>query len=69
MSIQSTRQLENTRRKLQMLEGRLHELDAEPIVNPQTRGLTKRSLKKLVNRLKEEISRFESRVSAPSDGS
>jgi len=52
-----------------MLEGRLHELDAEPIVNPQTRGLTKRSLKKLVNRLKEEISRFESRVSAPSDGS
>ena len=68
MSIQSTRQLENSRRKLQMLEGRLQELDAEPVVNPHTRGLTKRSLKKLVNQLKEEIARFESRAAARSDG-
>ena len=60
MSIPSTRQLENTRKKLQMLEGRLQDLDAEPVVNPQTRELTKRSLTKLVNRLKEEIARFES---------
>jgi hypothetical protein len=63
MSIQSTRQLENTRRKLRMLEGRLKGLDAEPVANPQTRELTRRSLKKLVNQLKEEIARFESRVS------
>jgi hypothetical protein len=68
MSIQSTRQLENTRRKLQMLESRLQELDAEPVVNPRTRELTKRSLKKLVNQLKEEIARFESRAAARSDG-
>jgi hypothetical protein len=68
MSIQSTRQLENTRRKLQMLEGRLQELDAEPVVNPHTRELTRRSLKKLVNQLKEEIARFESRAGARSDG-
>jgi hypothetical protein len=30
--------------------------------------LTKRSLKKLVNQLKEEIARFESRAAAQSDG-
>ena len=68
MSIQSTRQLENTRRKLQMLEGRIEELDAEPVANPHTRELTRRSLKKLVNQLKEEIARFESRASVRSDG-
>ena len=41
-----------------MLEGRLDELVAEQVVNPHTRELTKRSLKKLVNQLKEEIARF-----------
>ena len=69
MTIRSTRQLENTRRKLQMLEGRLEELAVEPVVNPHTRELTKRSLKKLVNQLKEEIARFESRASARSEKS
>ncbi len=64
MSTQSARQIENTRRKLQMLEDRLHELDSEPVVNAQTRELTRRSLRKLVNQLKEEIARFESRASA-----
>jgi hypothetical protein len=44
-------------------------LGAEPVVNPQARDLTKRSLKKLVNQLKEEIARFESRAASPSDGS
>ena len=44
-----------------MLESRLEELDAEPVVNPRTRELTKRSLRKLVNQLKEEIARFEAR--------
>jgi hypothetical protein len=43
-----------------MLEGRLEELDTEPVVNPRTRELTRRSLKKFVNQLKEEIARFES---------
>ena len=65
MSIQSTRQLENTRGKLQMLERRLEELEAEAVVNPETRALTRRSLKKLAIQLKEEIARFESRTSVP----
>ncbi len=68
MSIQSVRQLENTRKKLQMLEDRLGEGDAEPVVNPNTRKLTSRSLKKLINQLKEEIARFESHAPARSDG-
>jgi hypothetical protein len=52
-----------------MLESRLEELDAEPVVNPQTRELTRRSLKKLANQLREEIARFESRASARSERS
>ena len=59
MSIQSQRQLENTRAKLQLLEDRLRDLDGEPVANPRTRELTKQSLKKLANQLKEEIVRFE----------
>jgi hypothetical protein len=66
--IQGNRQFENTRKKLRTLEDRLGELGAEPVANPQTRDLTRRSLKKLINRLKEEIVRFESRAPARSDG-
>jgi hypothetical protein len=68
MSIQSTRQLENARRKLQLVGSRLEELDAEPVVNPRTRELTRRSLSKVVNQLKEEIARFEARATVRSDG-
>ena len=59
MSIQNERQLENTRAKLKLLEDRLRELDGEPVANVRTRDLTKQSLKKLANQLKEEIVRFE----------
>ena len=67
MSIRSSRELENTRKKLQLLEDRLDELNAEPVTNPQTRELTQRSLKKLANQLKEEIARFESRAGTRSE--
>jgi hypothetical protein len=59
MSLQSKRQLENTRAKLKLLEDRLGDLDGEPATNVRTRELTRQSLKKLVNQLKEEIVRFE----------
>ena len=49
MSIQGAQELENTRAKLQMLEDRLGEINTEPIADPHTRDLTRRSLKKLVN--------------------
>jgi hypothetical protein len=51
-----------------MLEDRLGELDAEPVANPHTRDLTRRSLKRLIKQLKEEIARFESHAPARSDG-
>jgi hypothetical protein len=59
MSLQSKRQLENTRTKLKLLEDRLRDLDGEPVANVRTRELTRQALKKLVNQLKEEIVRFE----------
>jgi hypothetical protein len=65
MSIQTRRQLENTRKKLTLLEDRLRQLDAEPVVNSRTRDLTRRSLKKLVNQLKEEIALFTARHPTP----
>jgi hypothetical protein len=61
MSIQNMRQLKNTRAKLKLLEDRLRELDHEPVANVRTRELTKQSLKKIANQLKEEIVRFEAR--------
>jgi hypothetical protein len=71
MSIQNRRQLENTRKKLLMLEDRCQALEADPESGTPApaRELTLRSLKKLINQLKEEIARFESRVSAKSDRS
>ena len=60
MSLESQRQLENTRAKLKILEDRLRELDVEPVANLRTRDLTRQSLKKLIKQLKEEIIRFES---------
>ncbi len=59
MSLQSKQQLENTRAKLKLMEDRLRDLDCEPVANVRTRELTRQSLKKVVNQLKEEIVRFE----------
>lgn len=52
LNIESIRELESTRKKLEILESRISELGSEPIGNPHTRELTRRSLKKLVNQLK-----------------
>ncbi len=61
MSLQSRQQLLNTQAKLKLLEARLDELDHEPVANARTRELTRLSLKKLINQLKEEIVRFKAR--------
>jgi uncharacterized protein YigA (DUF484 family) len=63
MNIQTERQLDVTRRKLHRLEERLRALDAAPAANPVTRDLTRRSLRRLANQLKEEIARFGARRS------
>ena len=54
MILKNRQQLENTRAKLKVLEARLDELDHEPVANARTRELTRLSLKKLINQMKEE---------------
>ncbi len=62
MSIESRRELELTRSKLNLLEERLAALLQEPEENRRAREWSVRSLKQTINQLKEEIARFESRA-------
>lgn len=64
MSLQSPRELENTRAKLRQLEERYAALAAEPARPGQekTREWTLISLKKIINQFKEEIARFRARA-------
>ncbi len=61
MSLQSQRELETTRKKLRFLEERYEANQREQGGDEHVRELTLRSLKRLINQLKEEIVRFESR--------
>ncbi len=63
MSIENRRQLENTRAKLQELEELYRKTSEGIATDDHVRELTLRSLKKRINRFKEEITRFEARVS------
>jgi hypothetical protein len=63
MSLQSQSALEATRKKLRLLEERYEAHQHEQGDDSHTRELTIRSLKRLINQLKEEIARFESRSS------
>jgi hypothetical protein len=64
MSLQSQRELANTRAKLQQAEERYTVLLKQPVPPGQekVRAWTLASLKKLINQFKEEIARFRSRV-------
>ncbi len=59
MSLQSKRELEVTRKKLQELEQLYAKTEADRTQSGASRDLTLRSLRRTVNRLKEEIARFE----------
>ncbi len=63
MSLQSQSELDSTRKKLHMLEERYETHKREKDGDSHTRELTMRSLKRLINQLKEEIARYESRSS------
>lgn len=63
MSLQSQSELESTRKKLRLLEKRYEAHNREIDDDSHTRDLTMRSLKRLINQLKEEIARYESRSS------
>ncbi len=59
MKLQNQQQLINTRAKLARLEARLEVLRTDTTESPRVRDLTMRSLKRLINQFKEEITLFE----------
>ena len=61
MILQSQRELEATRKKLRFLEERYEANEREEGGDQHVREISMRSLKGLMNQLKEEIARFESR--------
>jgi hypothetical protein len=63
MNLQSQRELEATREKLRLLEERYEADRRERGGDEHVRELSMRSLKRLINQLKEEIARFESHSS------
>lgn len=63
MSLKNERELEATREKLKLLEERYDANLREKVGDQHVRELSMRSLKRLINQLKEEIARFESRHS------
>jgi len=62
MSIETRRQLENTRAKLQELEQLYTQTAQASSTDEHVRELTLRSLRQRINRFKEEIARFEARI-------
>lgn len=63
MSIENRHELKNTRMKLQELEQLYAKIQQDPATSEHVRELTLRSLKKRINQFKEEITRFQARVS------
>jgi hypothetical protein len=63
MSIDNRHQLENTRSKLQELERLYAQTEQTAATDAHVRELTLRSLKKRINQFKEEIARYEARLS------
>lgn len=68
MSLQGRRELEATREKLRLLEARYEANRSEQGGDEHVRELSMRSLKQLINQLKEEIARYESRSSVRTGG-
>jgi hypothetical protein len=62
MSLHSQRELEAAREKLRLLEERYEAEKREVGGDEHVRELSMRSLKRLINQLKEEIARFQSRT-------
>ena len=62
MNIQNQRELDATRHKLRMLEQSYQAAQQDRIGDQHVQELELRSLKKLINQLKDEIVRFEGRA-------
>ena len=61
MDLKNVRQVAVTREKIHLLEVRYESLRSKPAENAHVRELTLRSLKRMINQMKEEILRFEAR--------
>jgi hypothetical protein len=59
MTLRNRRELENTRAKLRLLEDRYEASKSEHDGDEHVRELSRISIKRLINQLKEEIARFE----------
>jgi septal ring factor EnvC (AmiA/AmiB activator) len=69
MSIKNRRELQATREKLAWLEKEHDSVKNQSSGNPHTQQLTLRSLKAMINQLKEEIACFEAHAGASANGS
>jgi len=67
MNVQNRQELEATREKLRLLEEHYDAKREREDGDPHVRELTLRSLKRMINQLKEEITRFESHSATGSD--
>lgn len=61
MGLKNDRELEVTREKLRMLESHYEVSRLDTTDDPHVRELSLRSIKRMINQLKEEIVRYESR--------
>ena len=62
MNLQDDRELESTRAKLRLLEERYEASKSEQDSNEYVLELSRHSIKRLINQLKEEIARYEARA-------
>ena len=62
MDLKNDRELEVTREKLRMLESHYEASRLETSDDPYVRELSLRSIKRMINQMKEEIARYESHV-------
>jgi len=64
MTLLNARQSQVSAEKLQLLEERYAAIRAAATGDEHTRDITLRSLKRLINQLREEIARFEAKMPA-----
>ena len=64
MELKNERQAENTRKKLQGLEDHYNTALRDLSPNDQVRLISLQSIKRMINQMKEELSRYEARVVA-----
>ncbi len=64
MTLRSIREAESTRKKLRLLEQQVADVSMQSNAQQHANELTLRSLTQLINQLKEELARFETKSPA-----